>query len=78
MTFSIGHTGTEDSWNQSMCLKIKEKLEEYSGGKIKVNIYANAQMGSDSEMIPVSYTHLDVYKRQRYSGGESERCDPYF
>ena len=51
MTFSIGHTGTEDSWNQSMCLKIKEKLEEYSGGKIKVNVYANAQMGSDSEMI---------------------------
>ena len=26
MTFSIGHSGTEDSWNQSMCLKIKEKI----------------------------------------------------
>ena len=51
MTFSIGHSGTEDSWNQSMCLKIKEKMEEYSGGKIKVNIYANSQLGFDSEMI---------------------------
>ena len=51
MTFSIGHTGTEDSWNHAMCLRIKEKLEEYSGGKITVNIFPNGQMGSDSEMI---------------------------
>ena len=34
-----------------MCLRIKEKLEEYSGGKITVNIFPNGQMGSDSEMI---------------------------
>ena len=51
MTFSIGHTGTEDSWNHAMCLRIKEKLEEYSGGKITVNIFPNGQMGSDPEMI---------------------------
>lgn len=51
MTFSIGHTGTEDSWNHSMCVKLKELMEEYSGGKITVNIYPNSQMGSDTEMI---------------------------
>lgn len=46
MTFSIGHTGTEDSWNHAMCLRIKEKLEEYSGGKITVNIFPNGQMAA--------------------------------
>ncbi len=36
-----------------MCLRIQKekKLEEYSGGKITVNIFPNGQMGSDSEMI---------------------------
>lgn len=50
MTFSIGHTGTEDSWNHIVGLEIKRKLEEYSGGKITVNIYPNGQLGIDTEM----------------------------
>lgn len=51
MTLSIGHTGAEDSWNQAMCLAVKDKLEELSGGKLTVNVYPNGQLGSDSEMI---------------------------
>ena len=51
ITLSIGHTGAEDSWNQAMCLAVKDKLEELSGGKITVNVYPNGQLGSDSEMV---------------------------
>ena len=34
-----------------MCLAVKDKLEELSGGKITVNVYPNGQLGSDSEMV---------------------------
>ena len=51
ITLSIGHAGAEDSWNQAMCLAVKDKLEELSGGKITVNVYPNGQLGSDSEMV---------------------------
>ncbi len=51
ITLSIGHTGAEDSWNQSMCLAVKDKLDELSGGKITVNVYPNGTLGSDSEMV---------------------------
>lgn len=51
ITLTIGHTGAEDSWNQSMCLAIKDELYKLSDGKITVNVYPNAQLGSDSEMI---------------------------
>lgn len=51
ITLSIGHTGAEDSWNQAMCLAVKDKLDELSGGKITVTVYPNGQLGSDSEMV---------------------------
>ena len=39
ITLTIGHSGTEDSWNQTMCLAIKDELYKLSDGKITVNVY---------------------------------------
>ena len=36
----------------------------YSGGFVLVLYFVNTAVAHD--MIPVSYTHLDVYKRQKY------------
>ncbi len=51
ITLTIGHSGTEDSWNQTMCLAIKDELYKLSDGKITVNVYPNSLLGSDAEMI---------------------------
>lgn len=50
-TLSIGHTNAEkDSWHQG-ALAFKEYVEKNSGGRIKVEVYPNSQMGSEVEMI---------------------------
>ena len=41
-----------------------------SNTKYTIEITGNVQLGNTQENIPVSYTHLDVYKRQ-----ELERVD---
>ena len=49
-TFKIGHALTESSAFHKACLKFKEAVEEKSGGSIRVEIYANAALGSESDM----------------------------
>lgn len=48
---TIGHAMQESTQSHKMLLALKDALEQYSDGKIKVTIYPNSQMGSDSEMI---------------------------
>ena len=50
-TITIGHINDEkDSWHQG-ALKFKEYAEEASGGRIKVEVFPNSQLGSEVDMI---------------------------
>lgn len=49
-TVSIGHGAAEDTAQQVACLAVKEYLEKESGGRFKVEIYPNNQVGSNREM----------------------------
>ena len=49
-TVSIGHGAAEDTAQQAACLAVKEYLESESGGRFKVEIYPNNQIGSNREM----------------------------
>ena len=37
---------------------------------LKLHILGKDPVGADDNIHPVSYTHLDVYKRQALSGGD--------
>ena len=50
-TFSIAHSTAEDTTDQAFALAFKDYVEENSGGAITVNIYPNAQLGSDREVV---------------------------
>ena len=53
---------------KTTALECIEGLLKYDGGKITVNGKMGIQLQSSSlpeHIKPVSYTHLDVYKRQR-------------
>ncbi len=47
----FGHSGTEEHQYQVFAGKFKELVEEESGGHITVEIYPNAILGNDREMI---------------------------
>lgn len=49
--FSIAHSTAEDTTDQAFALAFKEYVEEHSNGAITVNIYPNAQLGSDREVV---------------------------
>lgn len=51
MTLSIGHNNSTDSLINYVAEQMKAKLEEKSGGKLKVDIYPSGQLGSESDMI---------------------------
>lgn len=52
-TLRAGHTNTPaaDSFYQIQATIFKELVEDYSDGRIQVDIYPSAQLGSDREMI---------------------------
>ena len=47
----IGHMYNEENTTHLAFLIFKEQLEKLSGGKIIVDIYSNAVLGSDSDML---------------------------
>jgi tripartite ATP-independent transporter DctP family solute receptor len=51
MTMTVSHTGSDESMNQFVSLKIKELLESRSNGNITVEIYPAGQLGADKDMI---------------------------
>ncbi len=51
MTLTVGHNSPESSAHHLGCVTFKEYVEEATGGKVKVNIYSNGQLGSESELI---------------------------
>ena len=51
LTLRIGHVVTEEGGEHLGSLKFAEVLDEKSGGKIKLEIYPNGQMGGNREMI---------------------------
>lgn len=48
---TLAHATAETTSIQAGSLKFKEYVEKESGGRIKVNIYPNAQLGGDRETI---------------------------
>lgn len=51
MTLTIAHTGAEDSMNQYVSLRLKEKIEAKSNKNITVQVYPSGQLGSDKDLI---------------------------
>lgn len=51
-TFQLGHidSSTEKDAYQIFAVKFAENVDEMSGGKIKINVKGDAQLGSESEM----------------------------
>lgn len=47
----IAHASSENSTTQIVCEAFKEKVSELSQGKILVEIYPNATLGSEAEMV---------------------------
>src|SRR5665647_482811 len=48
---TLAHSTTEESSNNHGSLKFKEFVEEKSNGRIKVQVYPNAQLGADRELL---------------------------
>ncbi|KPK87746.1 MAG: hypothetical protein AMJ94_16485, partial [Deltaproteobacteria bacterium SM23_61] len=46
-TIKYAVSSPPDSFHQAYADKFKELCEKYSGGKIKVNVYGGAQLGSE-------------------------------
>lgn len=51
VTIRFGHSGTEEHQYHVFASKFKELIEEKSEGRINVEIYTNAVLGNDREMI---------------------------
>lgn len=51
MTISIGHNSPETSSIHMGCVAFKEYVETATNGNVTVNIYSNAQLGNESELI---------------------------
>jgi tripartite ATP-independent transporter DctP family solute receptor len=47
----IAHVSSEDSATQIVCEAFKEKVEELLGDRVVVEIYPNATLGSEAEMV---------------------------
>lgn len=47
----IAHASSEDSATQVVCEAFKEKAEELLGDRVTVEIYPNATLGSEAEMV---------------------------
>ena len=54
------------------CTDPNYKSSSYSGGVAYSNYYVTNDVWNPVSITPVSYTHLDVYKRQGHSRGS--RC----
>ena len=51
ITFKYGHNNTDDSSIGQAALKFKELVEKKSNGQMKVEVYGNAQLGNEEELI---------------------------
>lgn len=71
----IGHASAEDATTQIVCEAFKEKLEEQLGNKVKVEIYPNATLGSEAEMVEaIQMGSLDAATLGRHNAID-ERMD---
>ena len=50
-TIKYAVSSPPDSFHQAYADKFKELCEKYSGGKIKVNVYGGAQLGSEEDNV---------------------------
>ena len=58
---SLGHIATETNPYHLLALEFKELVEERSDGKVKINLFPNAQLGSERELIEsLTFGNLDL------------------
>lgn len=50
ITIKVGHSLSEESAFQKACLEFKNEVEKETNGRITIEVYANAALGSESEM----------------------------
>ncbi len=68
-TIRVGHGGSESHPIHIGCLEMKKYIEEKSGGKLKVEIFPNSQLGGEREMVEavtnktleIAYTTVGPY-----------------
>lgn len=72
--FKFGHSMTEDSARHQSMLKFKELIEEKSGGRIKVEIYANGLLGSESELMDM----VSMNVIQGTAGSQFAKANPQY
>lgn len=51
ITLTYGHTDTEDSVTGRQAQLFADKVNEYTEGRVKINVYPLAQLGSSAEMV---------------------------
>lgn len=57
-TIKYAVSSPPDSFHQAYADKFKELCEKYSGGKIKVNVYGGAQLGSEEDNVQGCSTNM--------------------
>jgi tripartite ATP-independent transporter DctP family solute receptor len=57
-TIKYAVSSPPDSFHQAYADKFKELCEKYSGGKIKVNVYGGAQLGSEQDNVQGCSTNM--------------------
>ena len=72
ISVKIAHASSEDSATQVVCEAFKEKVSELLGDRITVEIYPNATLGSEAEMVEaLQMGTLDVGTFGRHSAIDS-------
>lgn len=58
---SLGHIATETNPYHLLALEFKKLVEERSEGKVKINVFPNAQLGEERELIEaMTFGNLDL------------------
>ena len=69
LVLTLAHGLSEAHTVHIAMTQFAEEVNEKTDGRVQVKIFPNGQLGSENENLePVSYTHLDVYKRQLGEG----------
>lgn len=72
--FKFGHSMTEDSARHQSMLKFKELVEERSGNRIKVEIFANGLLGNESELMDM----VSMNVIQGTAGSQFAKANPEY
>ena len=61
---ALGKSGADEQWHAQADQKHEEERHARGGPPLRLIAAGRQEKGEQREPIPVSYTQLDVYKRQ--------------